>query len=119
MSNKTESNWFSGYNFIGKIPKKAVIDCSHAGRCDDDVKYWVNKLNFVAPLELGIKYIRGCGLVEFEGDQARVNEYVFWLFCCELKEQANSGEHSPLTLFTLFDYCFIVARAYVCARACL
>jgi hypothetical protein len=86
MKNKA---WFDEFgNFIGKLPKQCIKDCSHYGNCEIDVKNWVNKLNFSAPFEMAQKYCLNTGGWEIEDlrDRNKVNENILWMICCEINE---------------------------------
>ena len=72
-----------------QIPGEAIEECSHSGRCDDDVEYW-------APL-------LGLGFVERKLIERELNEYgawddlgtididtlhqrLCWVACCDLSD---------------------------------
>lgn len=88
--------FFDNYgNLIRRIPKQAIIDCSHSGDCESDVRFWIEKLHFSAPREHAIDYLREIGAWEnLENDSDDdINMRVFWLACCDLKE---TGEYFGL-----------------------
>lgn len=37
--------------FALDLPAECVKDCSHSGSCDDDVEYWVGKIEITIPPE--------------------------------------------------------------------
>lgn len=78
-------------NLIRRIPKQAVIDCSHSGRCDDDVIFWIKKLNFSAPRQKAISFLSEYGAWEnLENDSDDdINNRVFWLLCGDIKENGE------------------------------
>jgi hypothetical protein len=85
-------------NWTGKLPKQCIMDCSHAGDCSNDADYWVQQLDFTAPLDIAKKYLLSTGgwdqvdLDNMQPDQ--VNRIVLWLACNDIKE---SGEFYGLT----------------------
>ena len=90
---KKNAKFFDEYgNFIGKIPDKAIEECSKGGR---DAYYyvavWVDILGFECPQELAKEYLQKFGAYEDldKADESTINRRVFWLACCELNE---SGE---------------------------
>ena len=42
----------------GSLPQDCIDDCSHSGSCDNDVEYWLNKLDFDFDKALGIKWLK-------------------------------------------------------------
>lgn len=84
-------NWFDEHGWILlEIPEECAEDCSHSGRCDDDVEYWVKKLGFEAPRHLAIPYLREFGAWDDEELAAKSDEdlsqIVLWLFCNDMTE---------------------------------
>ena len=51
----------NGWYIENSIPIEALEDCHHQGQCDGDVKFWVKKLNFDFPFELGKNWLREYG----------------------------------------------------------
>lgn len=48
----SEKYW-SSFNYIEfELPRDAVIDCHHQGQCDEDVKFWQQKLNLNLPRDI-------------------------------------------------------------------
>ncbi len=84
-----DKNWFDNHgNLIKKIPKKCIIECSHRGDCENDVKFWVLKLKFHTPKNLAIKYLQSFGTWDDLDTCSEIdlNCRVLWLATCELKE---------------------------------
>ena len=83
--------WFDGPWMVRRIPKRAVLDCSHAGDCGDDVAFWVSKLGFDCPADEARSYLKGFGTWD-DGelaDHAANVRRVFWLFCGEIRERGK------------------------------
>ena len=83
-----KTQWDEYGNFLGKIPKLCVKECSHSGNCETDVKKWITKLSFHVPPELARHYLRQYGAWEdlWTCSQELLNERVLWLACCDLRE---------------------------------
>lgn len=80
---------FNEYGYMsGKFPKKCITDCTHSGDCFEDVKHWVNELNFNVPGDLGRAYLKEFGAWDDLKDctQETLNQRVLWIACCEIKE---------------------------------
>ena len=45
MSLKTVTYW-AEHGFHFEIPRDAIMDCTHQGRCDDDVDHWHRQVDF-------------------------------------------------------------------------
>ena len=87
---KKNAKFFDKYgDLIGKIPDKAIDECSKGGR---DAYYyvavWVNILGFECPQKLAKEYLQKFGTDDDLdiADEATINRRVFWSICNELKE---------------------------------
>jgi len=82
--------WFDDRCMVRDLPAECISDCTHAGRCDDDVEYWRTKLDFHAPDELARKYIVSTGAWDSEEvaemDADKVDSIILWLATGQLKE---------------------------------
>ncbi len=82
-----ETEWFNNHGDMKKnLPMDCILECSSGGSVDDSVDYWVNKLNFHAPTEKGLSYVREYGLDDIEPED--VDKYVLWIMCGNIKEEA-------------------------------
>lgn len=82
-----ETEWFDSYGDIKRhFPKDCILDCSSGGSVDDSVDYWVSELNFHAPAEKGMSYVREYGLDDIESED--VDKYVLWIMCGNIKDEA-------------------------------
>jgi len=86
---KTQFDEFG--NFLGKIPKQCVSDCSHSGDCYSDVVAWVGKLSFDVPPYLARRYLQGFGAWDdfVDCSQDVLNQRVLWIACCDIKENGD------------------------------
>jgi hypothetical protein len=78
-------------NFLGKIPKQCVADCSHSGDCYSDVVAWVDKLSFNVPPSLARRYLQDFGAWDDLDDCSHdvLNQRVLWIACCDIKENGD------------------------------
>jgi hypothetical protein len=86
--------WFDSHGYLlGTLPEDCVSDCSHAGACEADVRYWRGRLDFSVPRERAIGYLREFGAWTAEELADRTDEelaeIVLWVACGDLRE---SGE---------------------------
>lgn len=82
-----ETEWFYSSGEMKKyFPMDCILDCSAPGQQDENVEYWVNKLNFHAPEEKGMIYLREYGLDDIQPED--VDKYVLWTMCGNIKEEA-------------------------------
>jgi hypothetical protein len=86
--------WFSETGeFLGHIPKRIAIECSHQGDCSNDVAFYLEHSTFHVPEELARTYLKGTGgwepetLSSFSYDKIR--EIVFWIACCTIKKEGK------------------------------
>ena len=76
-----------------EIPGQCILDCSHSGPCDQDVEYWLPKLNLdLDPAKLALE------LSEYGAwDQDELQDHdenlarILWLACVDLQDQINAG----------------------------
>ena len=82
-----ETEWFDSHGNMKKhLPMDCILDCSSGGSVDDSVDYWMNELNFHAPTEKGLSYVREYGLDDIEPED--VDRYVLWIMCGNIKDEA-------------------------------
>ena len=84
---------YHGYDFNTELLSKETIDdCSHAGACDDDVEFWLTKIDFVFTGSLS-EYLRSIGAWEkdeLENEEANLSRFL-WLVCGDLSEEQANG----------------------------
>jgi len=86
--------WFDSHGWLlKKIPKECVKDCSGQGKVDEAVEYWVKKLNFHAPKEKAIEYLKEFGAWDKEEltnmSQEDIDQKVLWIACGDIKENGD------------------------------
>ena len=90
----TKPWWHNRRELNKRPPKEAIDDCTRPGRDSyDAVKYWVEKLEFEAPVEETRVYLKGFGAWS-EEELANHEENVirlFWEVCNQLKEEPYYG----------------------------
>lgn len=83
--------------FTLDIPAEAVADCSHSGPCDDDVAYWLPRVDFSAiTRDALIAALREYGAwtrEEFaEASDETLQSRMLWLACGELSDLETEAE---------------------------
>jgi hypothetical protein len=83
----TQPNWFDSHGYLlREFPEECVSDCSHSGPCDSDVEYWRKRLDFIAPRDQAINYLREFGAWTPEEMAAKSDEElaetILWSACC-------------------------------------
>lgn len=80
--------YFNGFSL--ELPEEAVMDCSHAGRCDDDVTRWHGYIDFshisVTQLKKEL-YEYGAWTDEELEDRRENEERLLWIAAGNLKEE--------------------------------
>lgn len=56
-----KNEWFEGRNSRRQLPLECICDCSGSGDRDEDVNYWIDRLNFDGPAWLFRQYLKGFG----------------------------------------------------------
>lgn len=88
--------WFtsSSGSIEFRLPGQCILDCSHAGQCDQDVEYWIGKLDLshVDPAKLALE------LAEYGAwDQGELSDHdanlarLVWCAANDLSETINHG----------------------------
>jgi hypothetical protein len=78
-----------------------ILGCSHSGRCDDDVEFWVKELNFAdgLPVEKAKRYLQEYGAWDEEElenmSDDDVAQRVLWIFCGNIKDEAHEKANDP------------------------
>ena len=87
MSNMEEA-YFNYFDI--RIPSDAVADCSHSGRCDEDVEYWHSFVDFSHISDADLELELGeCG-ADWDLSDRRDNELrLLWLAACNIREEQN------------------------------
>lgn len=88
---QTHFNYFSF-----EMPLDAVLDCSHKGRCDDDVEYWQSKLNLNLNREKMFEELKEYGAWTSEELKAledyELEQKVIWIGACNAKDEMRDGK---------------------------
>jgi len=89
-----------------KLIRRCVEDCSHAGRCDDDVAHWLtvpriaNQINAI-PADYLAAYLKTFGAWDADqlGDHEQNKARLLWSACSTAKEQIVHKEPCPCTVY--------------------
>lgn len=88
MANFSKNLTYYFNRFEVTLPLQCVIDCSHQGKCDDDVKFWLKKLNLVIfpdDLRKELKEYGAWDEIELSDHESNLNR-ILWITACNLKE---------------------------------
>lgn len=99
--------WASFNRFEMRIPGEAVTDCSHSGRCDDDVSFWAPRIKTQvekdafknAPTPDAIRAeLKECGAWDDEelSDDETNWQRIVWLACCNISEDETPDCSKPI-----------------------
>lgn len=94
MKNNNFKQFFAeNGEFIGKLPKVCIDECTHSGSCDNEIEYWQKELNFKVPRKQGIEYLIPFGAWEKEYidkmTDTEISRTVLWLACWEINETGD------------------------------
>jgi hypothetical protein len=85
--------YWTSFNYLPEfqLSHETVLDCSHQGRCDEDVEYWQGKLNLNLNRELMIKELKEYGawsLNELNAlDDDELEQKIIWIAACNIKDE--------------------------------
>ena len=104
MTTKTNViTWFDMNHLNGRestiqLPPECIADCSSSGDQTDNVKHWVEKLNFDGPVELFKEHLKEYGAWDDEQlkDHYENRIKVLWLWANDCYE--NPGDYDYLYL---------------------
>lgn len=90
----TQTKWFDATGwFQGEFPEDCIEQCHHQGACDADVARWRAELDFIAPRELAIPWLREFGAWDIEElsemSDEDISNKVLWLACADIQEQGE------------------------------
>lgn len=79
-----------------ELPIECVNDCSHQGRCDDDVSHWTPKINLsMFTREEKTAGLLECGawdMVELDAlNEYELDEKIVWIAACDAKEEMSNS----------------------------
>ena len=74
---------------IVRLPADAVADCSHAGRCDDDVAAWVERVEWLADDNTLRRHLREYGAWDDleTCEQRTLRERALWIAAGDCEEE--------------------------------
>ena len=90
--NIEDADWFySDGSLTMELPSDCVRECSHFGDCFDDVKFWVEQLNFNVPVDQARAYLKGFGTWDDLEDcsEELLAQRVLWTACNAIKEDGE------------------------------
>lgn len=84
--------WSSGCGQLEfKLPLEAIKDCSHQGRCDEEVEYWEGQIEIPSTREHWIETLKGYGAWMMkdlrEMDDEDLRQKLIWIAACDLREE--------------------------------
>ena len=77
---------------IVRVPPEAIDDCAHVGPCDDDVKHWITRVEWLATREDLARMLRESGAWEDldTADLETLRSRALWSLCCDEREEWRS-----------------------------
>ena len=93
-----DMNHLNGRESTRQLPPECIADCSGSGDQTDNVKHWVEKLNFDGPVELFKEHLKEYGAWDHEQlkDHYENRIKVLWLWANDCYE--NPGDYDYLYL---------------------
>ena len=93
-----DMNHLNGRESTRQLPPECIADCSGSGDQTDNVKHWVEKLNFDGPVELFKEHLKEYGAWDDEQLKAHYENRikVLWLWANDCYE--NPGDYDYLYL---------------------
>ena len=93
-----DMNHLNGRDSTRQLPPECIADCSGSGDQTDNVKHWVEKLNFDGPVELFKEHLKEYGAWDDEQlkDHYENRIKVLWLWANDCYE--NPGDYDYLYL---------------------
>ena len=87
--------WFEGRESTRQLPPECIADCSGSGEQTNNVKGWVEHLNFDGPVELFKEHLEqyGCWDDEQLQDHYENRIRVLWLWACDCSENPGSYDY--------------------------
>ena len=96
---KKEPNiWFNGRDSIRQLPTECIADCSGSGDHTDDVKFWVEELNFDGSVELFKEHLEQYGAWDDEQlkDHEENKQRVLWIWATDCAENPDDYDYLHL-----------------------
>ena len=88
-------NWFKNRESIRQLPLECIADCSGSGDATENVKFWMNRLEFDGPKNLFKEYLKGFGA--WDEDQLEDHDEnkmrVLWTWACSCSEDPGSFDY--------------------------
>lgn len=88
----SDKKYWTSFNYVEfELPHDAVVECSHAGRCDDDVEYWQRELKLGLDRDKMIKELKEYGawsessLKDMDNDD--LEQKLIWLAAGDIREE--------------------------------
>lgn len=80
-----------------QLPGECIIDCSHAGQCDQDVAHWIGKLDLSdldpEKIRLELSEYGAWDRDELSSDPDNLARFL-WSACNDLAETITQGEYN-------------------------
>lgn len=96
VESEETGNWFNEFGELTRdLPQECIDACSHGGRCDDDVAFWVKELDFEngLPIKMAKRWIQATGgWTQEELDEmsnSEIAEITLWILCSNIKEEPD------------------------------
>ena len=98
MNNNKKFWWSSGCGRLEfELPADCINDCSHSGKCDDDVEFWQQKIELPSTRDHWIETLEGCGawylkdLIQMT--DIELQQKIIWLAACDIADSTEFLEY--------------------------
>lgn len=80
---------------IVRVPPEAIDDCSHQGQCDDDVKHWITRVEWLSTRADLARMLKGYGAWEDldSADLDTLKARALWVLACNAREERRSNDN--------------------------
>lgn len=90
--------WFEGRESTRQLPPECIADCSGSGDATENVKGWIERLDFDGPKDLFKEHLKEFGAWSEEQleDHEENKMRVLWTWACDCSEQPGSYDYLHL-----------------------
>ena len=87
--------WFEGRHSTRQLPPECIADCSGSGDATENVKGWIERLDFDGPKDLFKEHLKEYGAWSEEQleDHDENKMRVLWTWACSCSEDPGSYDY--------------------------
>ena len=93
------AKWFEGRYSTRQLPPECIADCSGSGDATENVKWWIERLDFDGPKDLFKEHLKrntDAWSEEQLEDHDKNKMRVLWTWACDCSEQPGSYDYLHL-----------------------